>query len=466
MSEIIVEAEGVITPFPGGQEQFANDWSHFILGLEGGWMSGKTTMGGAKLATLHIYNSCDNEGAPTYVPSIVVAPTFSNATDFDVPVLLDVFKKAGLSTVWKGSGTIGGGKLSGPAIILPDLGTRHNPSAILVRTADNPKRITGFEVGAAWGDEAGRWKHDPHNPLGNPIMQLLGRIRHPAARLLMCLFTYTNEGDATGIFELMHGGKEECRLYRASSRENPLAKEFVARQIRFLTAELAKQYIDGGAASLRGGKVYGSFEDAVHVSSSAKMNPDRPPQVSLDFNIMPGMHAEIGQHHEDADLFTVCHEIHGPRMTTKETAQKVVEYFKEAKWDFNKTGPLEVFGDATGTGEWSGTGQSNYDIIKEVFEVAKLPYRLRLTAANPLVVDRINAMNIAMKDACGGVHYKVNPSCIRLIEDLRKLMLNQYGEIDKKDMRYSHPSDADGYRVHYLRPIRRQIITTGGQFSV
>lgn len=465
-SEIAVDVSGVITPHAGGQEQFANDWKHFILGLEGGWMSGKTFIGARKLLTIHIINACTDDNQPTGVPSVVVAPTFSNAMDFDVPHLMDSCKESGLSAEWRGSGTIGNGKLSGPAIVLPDLGTRDKPSAILIRSADNPKRITGFEVGVAWGDEPARWKHDPHNPLGDPIMQLLGRIRHPAARLLMALFTYTNEGDATGIHDLMHSGKAECKLYRASSRENPKAEEFVKRQIQFLTKELAKQYIEGGAASLRGGKVYSSFDEQLHIDSTLKMNTNRPPQLSLDFNIMPGMHGLIGQYHEDVDLFTAIHEIHAPRLTVKGTAEKVVEYFNEEKWDFSLSGPLEVFGDATGSSEWSGTGQSNYDILIEAFKQAKIPFRIRVSKSNPLVVDRVNAFNVALLDIQNRIHYKVHPRCVRLIEDLRKLMLNRFGEVDKKDQKLSHPSDGEGYRVHYQRPIRIEHNTVGGQFSV
>jgi hypothetical protein len=466
MNEVLVDMTGTVIPFPGGQEQFANDWEHFVCGLEGGWMSGKTFIGARKLTSLHIFNSSDDKDQPTFVPSVAVGPTYSNAKDFIIPHLMDSCKEANLTAVWRGSGSIGGGKLSGPAILLPDLGMRDNPSAILIRSADIPRRITGFEVGAAWGDEPARWKHDPHDPLGNPILQLFGRIRHPRAKLLMAMFTYTNEGDATGIHELMHSGKDDCKLYRASSRENPLAADFVARQIRFLTAELAKQYIDGGSVCLRGGKVYSSYDEQVNIDSNIKLNLDRPPQVSLDFNIMPGMHAEIGQYHEDVDLFTTVHEIHAPRLTVKETAGMIVEYFNSLKWDFKRSGQLEVFGDATGTSEWSGTGESNYDILREALKEAKLPFRIRVPRSNPLVVDRVNAFNVALKDVQGKVHYKVHPSCVRLIEDLRKMMLNRYGEVDKKDQKYSHPSDADGYRIHYVRPIRREYMAPGGQFSV
>ena len=53
MPELAFETEPVIQPNPGGQEEFALDWTHFIVGLEGGWYSGKTFIGARKLITLH-----------------------------------------------------------------------------------------------------------------------------------------------------------------------------------------------------------------------------------------------------------------------------------------------------------------------------------------------------------------------------------------------------------------------------
>ena len=57
---------------------------------------------------------------------------------------------------------------------------------------------------------------------------------------------------------------------------------------------------------------------------------------------------------------------------------------------------------------------------------------------------------------CGAVRYQVHPRCQRLIDDYRAMRWSADGSgADKRDRRRSHASDADGYRVHYLMPIRR-----------
>jgi len=151
--EVMFEQETAIKPNPGGQQGFAEDWERFIVGAEGGWYSGKSFIGGRKLTTLHEYNAFDENGDATYVASLIVAPTYSNAMDFCVPHIQDACVESGLNYEWRGSGWLAGGKFAAPAIIIPEFGTRAHPSVILIRSGDIPKRITGFTVGAAWGDE-------------------------------------------------------------------------------------------------------------------------------------------------------------------------------------------------------------------------------------------------------------------------------------------------------------------------
>jgi len=467
--KIELAAEPVITPNPGGQEKFANDWQHFIVGLEGGWYSGKTFAGSGKEVTGHIYNAFDDSGEPTYIPSLCVAPTYSNAMDFCVPHLQDRLQEANISYRWCGSGSITGGRYSGPALILPDLGTKYNPSVILIRSADVPKRITGFTVAIAWADEPARWKSDPYNPLNDPFIQMLGRVRQPheksvkKAKLLQVILTYTNEGDTTKVYEEMHAGKTDRALYRSPTSENPAAQDFLRRQQGILTPELAEQYLMGKAASFGGGKVYSQFDMDLHVNPNVKLRQGLPLQITLDFNIVPGMHVEIGQYHGDLDLFTTVYEIHGPRMDVIQAANHLILLLKKLRWNWQESGPLEIFGDATGQSEWAGTGQSCYSILRQHLKQQNIPYRIRVPRSNPLVVDRINAVNCALKDYTGKMHYQIHPRCERLIEDLRKMMRDKFGEIALTDRKLSHPSSADGYRIWFVRPIRIEGSEIGGR---
>ncbi len=465
MQQVAISSEPAVVPNPGGQAGFANDWIHQIIGLEGGWYSGKTWVGARKLIQLHEMNAFDKRGRPTYVLSFIVAPTYGNASDFCVPEIYSCLEECNLGYEYKGSGSIAGGKYAAPAIIIPEFGTRKDPSCILVRSADIPKRITGFTAGAAWGDEPARWKSDPFDPMNDPYIQMLGRVRGEA-RFKQIIFTYTNEGDVTQIYDQFHDGNESKKLYRAATRTNPHAKDFEKLQRDILTEELQAQYLDGTAISLKGGKVYGKFDFDLHVKTDLRIREDMPLQLSVDFNIVPGMHMELGQYHGDADIFTELYEIYGPRLTVQGAIEQLVVLLRELKYPFSAAKPLEIYGDATGGSEWIGTGQSNYFIIQQSLKDQGIPYRIKVPKANPPVQDRINAVNCSLFDGQGDIHYYIAPRCRKLIDDLKKMQRDKYGEISTLDKKLSHASSAIGYKIWWVRPVRVERSKIGGRFGV
>lgn len=454
----------------GGQRDFLLDFEHYICALQGGWGSGKTWAGARKLIGLHAFNAFDAEGNLTGVPSIVVAPTYANAMDFCVPMLEEALDECDVPWTFRGPGPIANGRFYGPALICHSWGTEASPSIILIRTADTPERITGFEVGAAWGDEVARWRIDRIDPLKNAMLQLKGRVRHKRARIKMIVFTYTNEGDNTMVFKEMHGGFPDRVLYTASTKENPVVEEFYNQHIKTLTKELIKQYLHGEAASFRGGRVYSQYDVNTNVDNSLMLTKGVPLQLSVDFNIAPGMHGLIGQHDKSRDKFFCVYEIHQPRLSVQGMITELDKIIKLNGGWWRKPGVgnwpiLEVYGDATGSSAWAGTGQSNYEILKLALDHIKIPYRLKVPKANPLIIDRINAFNVALRDVSGEIHWVCHPRCQRIMEDLQDMSWNEWGEFDQADKKLGHASDAEGYKVWWIRPARTQKVTVGGRFG-
>src|SRR5258706_130234 len=177
---------------PGAQRSFMDDYTHRYCALAGGWFAGKTWAGARKLADLHLHNALDDRERPTGVESAVIAPTYQLANDFAIPELRRTLDEMGLRYDF----------IADPkryCFVLPDLGSRKEPSEILIRTADAPERITGWTVGAIWGDEAARWKCDRHVPQNDPFIQADARLRDPRARLLQFIVTITHESDDTRV---------------------------------------------------------------------------------------------------------------------------------------------------------------------------------------------------------------------------------------------------------------------------
>ena len=75
-------------------------------------------------------------------------------------------------------------------------------------------------------------------------------------------------------------------------------------------------------------------------------------------------------------------------------------------------------------------------------------------------------MNVTMLDLAGDIHWKCHSRCERLIEDMHRLRRDESGEIDTRNPRLGHASDAEGYRVAFLRGGALGNVPKPGRFSV
>lgn len=425
---------------PGVNDYWANGLLHHN--------SGKSFAGASKLISLHLFNGLYADGTPTYVKSAAVAPTYANAKEFVIPALQEAATEAGLD--WR---LVQSGKELDMALVF--VGRSRMFAPIFIRTAEKAQRITGWEVGAVWGDEPARWKSYPHEPSRDPFIQILGRVRAPAAHFLQIMYTYTNEGDETVVYKMFHGDQENAALYRAPTNENPLMAEWAEEVRKNLTPDLAAQYLEGHAISLKGGNVYDEFEFDMHVDQHLMPRTDLPLQITFDFNIRPGMHVEIGQYDDKADEFQVFGEVFAPRLDLRGSIHGVQRWVgANGGWQYPE---LQIFGDATGRSGNVQTGMSCYAMIDEgmrEWPEVKDCYRFRAPEQNPPVIDRVNAVQIALKDFSGKPHWKCRPECARLIDDLMHLKRGVKDVIDKTDEDLSHATDAVGYWVSYLRRFR------------
>lgn len=438
-------------PNPGGQTSFMDDYTHRYCAFCGGWDAGKTWGGTRKTISLHTYNAFDDFDQPTYVASLIVACNYQLAMSVNIPKFQEALDEANISYRF----------LADPKIFafnLLDFGTKNRPSLIFVRSADAARAIAGFEVGTVYGDEVARWPYTPLDPLTDAWLQADGRLRGEAPKIKQFNMTYTPEGDNTRVFrDFELRPKKNHKLYRAHTRENIHGGvEFAAILEEQLSPELAQQYLGGHALSTNSGSVYSSYVEDNQFDPNIKLNHQLPLQLSIDFNIDPGMHAIIGQFDSTYNLATAHHEIHQSRMDVPAmvTAFKDKLNYIQMTEGYELRGPVELFGDATGRNEWAATGESAWDVVANCFDAANIPFTLRIPAKNPAVSERVHSVNSAMMTATGRVHYLANSRCTLLKNDW-ELLRWKSGEIDKRDRKISHPSDADGYRIWYLMPIRK-----------
>jgi hypothetical protein len=213
------------------------------------------------------------------------------------------------------------------------------------------------------------------------------------------------------------------------------------------------------------GRAYANYIPAVHEDKGVGLRKDLPLQLSFDFNVNPGVHCIVGQYDQRADLFTAVHEVYGPRQKTRGTMhalKKLIQSLGGWQWP-----EIQVFGDRNGNSEHTTTDSTDYHIIGEELAGCGRPVRMRVQTKNPPIKRRMISFNEALRDGRGDVHYRVNPlTCPRLCRDLRNVKEDEDGLIDKSNPDLTHPSDAEGYRITYLRPAVQESTIVGTPAAV
>lgn len=201
------------------------------------------------------------------------------------------------------------------------------------------------------------------------------------------------------------------------------------------------------------GRAYEKFRPDRNIDKSVTLRDDLPLHLSLDFNLNPGMHAVIGQYDPRADRFTAVYEIHAMRMNVERCMDAFETWVKKQggfKWP-----ELQIFGDATGRTETVITSESSYQAVIRKVNRMGIEYRRRVPKKNPPIMSSLAAFNDTLCDSDGQCHYVIHPRCERLLVDMKELRTDDQGLIDKADRELSHASDAERYRVNFVRPLRR-----------
>ena len=104
-----------------------------------------------------------------------------------------------------------------------------------------------------------------------------------------------------------------------------------------------------------------------------------------------------------------------------------------------------AYPDATGSARHSSSRFSDIQIIQ------KSGFQVKVKHINPLVVNRVNAMNKALQD-----NLIIDPSCNNLINDLERTTNKpNTREIDKSNKSLTHLNDALGYSIEWEYPAVR-----------
>ncbi len=203
-----------------------------------------------------------------------------------------------------------------------------------------------------------------------------------------------------------------------------------------------KQEFEASFESMSG-RVYYPFDRATHVGDFA-FDPNNYIIVGQDFNVDP-MSSVIMQLKRDTGELWCIDEI----MLRQSNSQEVVD---EIERRYFKLFPNRVclFPDPAGGNRSSSRGESDLQIFRE-----KGIHRLFYHKKHPAVADRINAVNSMLKSADGSIRLRIDRKCKHLIESLEQVIYKPGTREVDKSQDNEHITDALGYPVEFLFPVKR-----------
>jgi hypothetical protein len=190
------------------------------------------------------------------------------------------------------------------------------------------------------------------------------------------------------------------------------------------------------------GQVYYNFSETnITQGFMRKANNDIPKHilVGCDFNIDP-MSACIAFRHKEQIIIFDEITIYGSN--TDELCQELKTRYPDYK--------ITIYPDpASRQRKTSAGGRTDLSILQNA------GFDVRVRNQHTPVRDRINAVNSALKSADGTVKFKVHPACKNVIKSLQKQIYKPGTSIPDNNENLSHMSDAVGYLIDYIYPVRK-----------
>ena len=297
---------------------------------------------------------------------------------------------------------------------------------IILRSMDDPSLIIGYEVGYSIIDEADVLSTDKMHDV---FIRALGRnrIKLPDGKPNSFDFVSTPEGFKF-LYKFFVKNKNKNRvLITANTRDNKHLSDFyIETLLESYTPEEARAYLDGEFVNLTTGTVYRNYDRQDNNSSRVLKDTDVL-HIGMDFNIT-NMNAVI----HVIDRIPIAIEEISKAYDTKQMIELIqARYSKHA---------IVIYPDASGKAR-STSGKSDIVLLKEA------RFTIRQMNSNPLVRDRVNALNVALLNNKGQRNYLINrDNCPVYVEALEQ----QYYKngVPDKQSGFDHITEAGGYFIY------------------
>jgi hypothetical protein len=309
---------------------------------------------------------------------------------------------------------------------------------IIFRTLDKPERIIGYEVADSDVDELDTLPTAKAEDAWNKIIAR-NRQKKPDGTQNTVGVGTTPEGFRFVYKKWEKERTESYALIHATTQSNQrnLPDDYIEKLEETYTSQLLDAYLKGKFVNLTSGTVYPSFNRKLNHTDEVDTDGEHL-HIGMDFNVYK-MSAIV--HVERAGLPIAVNELTGIRDTPA-----MITALKE-RYPGRK---ITVYPDASGVAaKTTNASTSDIALLKAAFDVCA-PYK------NPLVRNRVMAMNAMFLNAAGDRRYKVNTTeCPEYTASLEQQVYGKDGSPDKQND-HDHTPDAGGYYINFKYPVQQR----------
>jgi len=313
---------------------------------------------------------------------------------------------------------------------------------ILLRSADDPEKLRGPNLGWFWLDEGAMM-----GALAWKIM--VGRLRlHPGRAWV----TTTPRGKVNWVYTnfVRDGLSDLFEVIQCSTKSNIYLPDFFIDQLEAqYTGAWRQQEYEGEFVDFNQNAAYHEFKRSLNVEKNVferYYNPYKPLMFGCDFNIAR-MCWPVIQVTPEGQPAIICELEETGRTNVHNMCGLLKKRFP------SHAGGLHFYGDASGQGGSSQTGFSHYDLIESELRNHTSEVQFFLPRSNPNPRDRILTVNDVLRGT--GLWQPIiidEDEAPVMIDDFENVILNDNGtDVEKvksaDDERYllTHATDGFGY---------------------
>lgn len=224
---------------------------------------------------------------------------------------------------------------------------------------------------------------------------------------------------------------------KGRTEENPTLSDAYLRQLRdSYPSNLIEAYLNGEFVNLNAATVYDAY-DIERCRSYEEIEPQDILYIGCDFNV----------NHQTAVVFVKRNgnQFHAvDELVDMRDTPDMIKIFTERYSKY----PIVVYPDASGMARKTVNASAS-----DIALLQQAGYAVRANKKNPLIKDRINALQQGFTQG----RIFVNPlKCPNAVKCLQQQAYDKNGMPDKKN-NTDHSNDAIGYLAAYELPIRRQL---------